>query len=135
MHRAKTIQFFLFLLIGLISFSQELPPIQVFTPQMYEADNQNWAIAQSLDKHLYIGNNRGLLEYNGATWQFYPSPNETIIRSVAIHDNKIYTGCYMEFGYWLRNDMGVLEYTSLSKSLNIKMIEDEHFWKIIPLNG
>lgn len=115
--------------------AQELPPIQGFTPQMYGADSQNWAIAQSADKYIYIANNKGLLEYNGASWQLYPSPNETILRSVATADDKIYTGCYMEFGYWQKNNFGVLEYTSLSESLESEMIVDEQIWKIIPLDG
>ncbi len=116
-------------------FAQELPPIQGFTPQMYGADSQNWAIAQSSDKYIYFANNKGLLEYNGARWQLYPSPNETILRSVATADNKIYTGCYMEFGYWLKNNFGGLEYTSLSKELESEMIVDEQIWKIIPQDG
>ncbi len=124
-----------FVVATFLSYAQELPPIQVFTPQAYGAENQNWAIAQGPNKYIYVANNRGLLEYNGANWQLYPSPNETIIRSVTVGKDKIYTGSYMEFGYWQRNDYGLLEYTSLSDTLSVQMIEDEQIWKIISLNN
>ena len=115
--------------------AQDLPPIQIYIPQDYGAQRQNWAITQSSDKHIFVANNKGLLEYNGAKWQLYPSPNQTILRAVAVKNEKVYTGCYMEFGYWQRNLLGLLEYTSLIPLVKEKMIEDEHIWKIIPLDN
>lgn len=79
---------------------------------------------------MYFANNEGLLEYNGMTWTLYPSPNETIIRSVKVIGKKIYTGCYMEFGYWERNAEGTLKYFSLSKAIRSKIVDDEQFWNI-----
>ncbi|MFX0556518.1 triple tyrosine motif-containing protein [Maribacter sp. CXY002] len=78
-----------------------------------------------------MANSKGLLEYNGAYWNQYISPNESIMRSVLVVDDLIYTGCYMEFGFWKRNDKQLLEYTSISKDLNIDLLEDEEFWHII----
>ena len=58
---------FLFILVLSISgFCQELPPIQIFNPEDYQGDNQNWMISQSSDKYIYVANNKGLLEFNGA---------------------------------------------------------------------
>lgn len=112
-------------------FAQELPPIQNFTPVDYGGENQNWAVSQSASsKLIYIANNKGLLEYNGARWRLYPSPNESIMRSVEIMDDRIYTGCYMEFGYWQKDSLNQLRYTSLSKKLKLPLIEDEEFWNI-----
>ena len=109
-------------------FSQELPPIQNFTPQEYGADNQNWAVSDSDSGSIFFGNNWGLLEFNGADWSLYPSPNN-IIRAVKSIDDKVYIGCFMEFGYWERNN-NKLEYVSISKKHNIKLVEDEHIWQI-----
>ena len=116
------------------NFAQELPPVEIYLPKQYGAENQNWSISQSKEKYIYIANNKGLLEFNGAKWQLYPSPNQTIMRSVNVVNNRIYTGCYMEFGYWQRNDIGILDYKSLSQSLNIPLIEDEQFWSIIDID-
>lgn len=111
--------------------AQELPPIAYYDSKEYGAENQNWSISQSEERYIYVANNKGLLEFNGATWQLYPSPNESIFRSVNVVGNRIYTGCYMDFGYWQRNELGVLIYTSLSQKLDAPLIEDEQFWNII----
>ena len=121
----------LFLIQTSIGYSQELPPIVKYNPSIYGAGNQNWMISQDQNNYIYFANNDGLLEYNGSNWTLYPSPNETIIRSVNVIDNKIYTGCYMEFGYWTRQTNGQLKYTSLSKSIKNKIQDDEQFWNII----
>lgn len=111
--------------------AQELPSIEIFTPEIYGGENQNWMISQASNKFIYIANNEGLLEYNGATWKIYASPNNTIIRAVKVVNNKIYTGSYMEFGYWEKDSFGMLNYNSLVPKLNEKMIEDENIWNII----
>lgn len=87
-------------------------------------------MSQDKDHFMYFANNGGLLEYNGTAWTLYPSPNETIIRSVKVIDERIYTGCYMEFGYWTRNEDGSLSYTSLSEGIRDKILDDEQFWNI-----
>lgn len=124
----------LFFLIVSYVEAQEIPPIEIFSNSAYHAENQNWAISQNSKKFIYVANNNGLLEYDGARWQLYPSPNKTIIRSVKVIDDFIYTGCYMEFGYWKHNQFGQLEYTSLSNLIKDDLIEDEQFWNIINLN-
>ena len=63
-------------------YAQELPPIEIFTTEDYGGGNQNWSVSQAVSKNIYVANNKGLLEYNGANWQLYPTPNETIMRSV-----------------------------------------------------
>ena len=129
----------LLLVIFFLSFlnlnGQELPPITTYTPKDYGAENQNWDISQSKEKYIYIANNKGLLEFNGANWQLYPTPNETIMRSVKVIDGKIFTGFYMDFGYWSKNNLGRLEYTSITKTKKIPVLEDEQFWNIIELDG
>src|SRR6187431_1303138 len=110
------IKFTLFFFILFTSvFSQDLPPIVNYTPNIYGGGNQNWMISQDKNQFVFFANNDGLLEFNGSSWKLYPSPNETIIRSVKVIGDRIYTGCYMEFGYWKRKADGLLQYHSLSK--------------------
>ncbi|MEN9337504.1 MAG: hypothetical protein RLZZ500_2491 [Bacteroidota bacterium] len=120
--------FFLAVLQGL---AQELPPIIKFTNATYNAGNQNWMIAQDANHYIYFANNEGLLEYNGSTWRLNKSPNESIMRSVKVIGKRIYTGCYMDFGYWIRNTSGNLIYTSLTSKIKSKILDDEQFWNII----
>ena len=117
--------------INIPGFSQELPPIVKYSPTNYNAGNQNWMMSQDANHFLFFANNEGLLEFNGSNWTLYPTPNETIMRSVKVIDNKVYTGCYMEFGYWKRQANGRLLYTSLSQKIKTKILDDEQFWNII----
>jgi len=121
----------LLLFCNFFAYAQEVPPIQNYAPVDYGAGTQNWAISQSGEKFIYVANNAGLLEFNGAQWKLYPSPNGTYIRSVNVVDDLIYTGCYMEFGYWKRNEYGILDYYSLINQLEEDLVEDEQFWNIL----
>ncbi|TCK67513.1 regulatory LuxR family protein [Winogradskyella wandonensis] len=127
--------FALAILISFYSASQELPPIERFAPQDYKGDDQNWSISQDDNQNIYVANNRGLLEYNGARWNLYTIPNQSIVRSVAVVESRIYTGSYMDFGYWERDKYGTLNYNSITKELKQELIEDEEFWNIIAYNS
>ncbi len=110
--------------------AQGLPPVVNYTSNIYNADNQNWMLTQAPDKTIYVANNKGLLAFNGAQWDMYPSPNGTIVRGVKAVDDKLYTGAYMDFGVWEKDVTGVLQYTSIVKKQQLVMIEDEHIWNI-----
>lgn len=125
------LRLFLFIIFPFGLFSQELPPIQTFSPSDYSGENQNWGIAQSSDKFIYIANNHSLLEFDGGRWNKYSSPNGSVIRTVKAVGNKVYMGCYMEFGYWMKNSQGQLTYTSLKDQLSEPLVEDEEFWNIV----
>lgn len=127
----KTKLYILFILLSTSLFSQVLPPIVKYAPTTYGAGNQNWMISQDQQHYVYFANNDGLLEFNGSTWELYASPNETIVRSVKVIDNKVYTGSYMEFGFWKRQTNGKLKYTSLSNTIKNKILDDEQFWNIL----
>jgi len=123
--------FFLIFFVTLKINSQELPLVHNFSTKDYIAEAQNWSISQSSNGNLYVANNLGLLEFNGAKWKLYNTPNSTIMRSVKVVEDKVFTGFYMNFGYWLKNEYGKLEYTSLVEKHNIPVLEDEQFWNII----
>ncbi|MCH7402238.1 triple tyrosine motif-containing protein [Belliella kenyensis] len=123
--------FLLIFYLSLVSYetkSQESFPIINFSPRNYDAGNQNWEITETDNKRLFFANNEGLLEYNGANWKLYPSPNQSVIRTVASFSDYIFVGSYMEFGYYQRNAKGQLQYISLSKEA--EMLEDENIWHI-----
>lgn len=127
MHRLSII---LLLFLSALLPAQELPPVVSYEADAYGAGTQNWMITQDDDLFIYAANNQGLLEFNGQQWTLHPSPNETIIRSVQAHDGRIYTGSYMDFGFWERTPEGSLQYASLADSLTGKVLPDEQFWNI-----
>ncbi|WP_243456831.1 triple tyrosine motif-containing protein [Polaribacter batillariae] len=125
----------LFLFVSSLHYAQEFPPINIFYTDDYQAENQNWAISQCEEGFIYVANNKGLLEYNGATWRLFETPNETIMRSVKSHDNKIFTGFYMDFGFWIKDEFGELNFTSIAKQQKVQMLEDEQIWNIVEIDG
>ncbi|MCV9929173.1 histidine kinase [Flavobacterium sp. LS1R49] len=129
----KTI--FLFF-IALHVHSQELLPfVENYNKSNYEGDNQIWSIAQGNDNAMYFANNHYLVRYDGVVWEKYTLPNKTIIRSIMVDGDKIYSGSYKEFGYWYRED-GKMKYISISKNRRVfDENENEEVWKIFKFNG
>ena len=117
-----------FLLTGNL-LGQELPPVVNYGPNDYSAGNQNWMISEA-EGNLYFANSTGLLNYNGEEWNLYPVPNQSIVRAVQAVNDKIYTGAYMEAGYWERNELGELKYTSLIPKFPGGVQDGEEFWQI-----
>jgi len=112
----------------------KLPPVNNFNVKDYKGGNQNWGI-ESKDGHLYVANNEGLLEFDGLHWYLYKLPNKTIIRSVKVVGDKIYTGSYEEFGFWQREKNGQLQYTSLSHDLEGSDIDSQSIWGIYEMEN
>ena len=114
---------------------QLMPPIQNYRIYDYQAAAKNWGLTVGNDGELFVANNQGLLHFNGEEWTLHKLPNETTIRSVAHIHEKIFTGSYEEFGYWQKNALGLLEYTSLTHLIKDHEFTSEEFWQIIPHNG
>lgn len=127
----KNVLNLIFLFFSACILAQELPPVNTFSPEDYQADNQNWSITQTEDRQIFVANNKGLLNYNGESWTLYPSPNESIIRSVHAYKNILYSGCFRDFGSWKKNAKGIYEYTSFVNQFDLDIEEDEQFWKIL----
>jgi DNA-binding CsgD family transcriptional regulator len=127
-------------------FGQETPPITTFSSSQYQAHNQNWEISQAKDLLIYTANSDGLLQFDGSMWKLYPLPNGQIVRTVLANagskqkllkqpdhfsEDRIYVGGFGEFGYWLKNKNGLLEYHSLSKNLKLPSLDTEEIWHIL----
>lgn len=126
----KCLSFLLFI-FSLNCYSQFSPSIHNYSLAEYKASNQNWDISRAEDGKVYAANNSGLLEYDGLVWELHQLPNKTTVRSVLPVDNVIYTGSYEEFGYWKRDDYGILKYFSLSDSVLDKISPNEEIWEIV----
>jgi DNA-binding CsgD family transcriptional regulator len=118
------------------AFAQtEQKPLVNYSAIDYKGENQNWGISQNNQREIFVANNAGLLVFNSQSWLKYDSPNGSILRSVKVVNDKVYTGCYMEFGFWKKNEFGKLDYTSLSQKIFSQILEDEQFWEILWLNN
>jgi len=118
--------------------SQAIPSFSVtnFSKQSYRAENQNWSITEDSKGYIYAANNIGLLEFDGIEWGFYPSPNGTVIRSVAVDaQNRVFTSGYRELGYWERDSLGNLNYNSLTTKAAPFFYPNEEFWTTLVFDG
>jgi AraC family chitin signaling transcriptional activator len=129
--KVRIINTLLFCLLACQLYSQELLPfVENYNKSNYQGDNQIWNVAQGNDDAMYFANNHYLLRYNGVKWEKYMLPNKTIIRSIMVEGEKIYSGSYKEFGYWSRKN-GKMKYVSISKGNKVfEDNENEEIWKI-----
>jgi len=127
---------FLFVTAELLAQAAGKPYVINFSKSTYGGENQNWSVDIDREGMVYVGNNAGMLEFDGANWYLHRIRENMVVRSVAVgEDNRIYTGSYEEFGYWTRNQKGLLSYRSLSDSLDPALLYNDEIWRIIPLNG
>jgi len=134
--KANTLKiFFFFLLFTQLYGQQLLPFVENYNKANYQGDNQTWNVAQGSDNAMYFANNHYLLRYDGVKWEKNMLPNKTIIRSIYVIGDKIYSGSYKEFGYWVRKN-GKMSYVSISKGKSVfDDIENEEIWKIFKFNN
>ncbi len=128
------------ILIGLLFISagtaQETPLIKNHSPELMQADNQNWSVAQAPSRHIYIGNKAGMVQYDGARWKLLQLPNRQIVRSVAVDaEGRIFCGGFGEFGCWYPAGHGAGHYISLSNSLQMDKVGREEIWHILVTEG
>ncbi|MDR7212610.1 histidine kinase [Flavobacterium piscis] len=127
--------YFFFLIASQIQAQELLPFVENYSKSNYQGDNQIWNVVQGNDNAMYFANNHYLLRYDGVIWEKYTLPNKTIIRSIMIEGDKIYSGSYKEFGYWYRKE-GKMHYVSITKNLRLFDEKDnEEIWKIFKFNG
>lgn len=96
-----------------------------YSPKSYKAAPQNWAIQQDKRGVLYIGNNEGILEYDGVSWRLIEVSNETNVRSLAMDaQGRIFVGAYGEMGFLEPDSSGNMRYHSLTSFVSKK---DQNF--------
>ncbi len=106
------------------------PLIRHYSPADYNADAQNWAIAQDKRGLLYFANSNGILQFDGATWRLIRFPNRGTGRSLAIDgDGRIYVGGTSEFGYLAPDATGELQYVSLVDKLPPDSRQFQDVWR------
>lgn len=108
-----------------------LPFVKSYGTEAYHAGLQNYTIKQDRRGFLYVANNYGLLEYDGADWRTYGVKSGTKVRSVAIDARgRVYVGCQGDFGYFFPNKEGELIYTSLADSLQAPFRNFDETWSV-----
>jgi len=107
-----------------------------YSKQDYGAGSQNWSIDRDDKGFICVANNDGMLIFDGAHWKLYHIPDQTIIRSISVsQDKRIYTGSYEDFGYWEEDSSHELNYHSLKPLYKNFSFHNDEIWKIVQCNG
>lgn len=80
-------------------------------------DNQNWAIIQDSSNVMLFANRRGILTFDGEEWDVINTPGFPFALQKDPFTQRIYVGCYEDFGYLEKDNRGNYSYKSLSHGL------------------
>lgn len=90
------------------------PFITNFTTSDYDAESQNWAVVEDDRGVIYIGNNSGVLEYDGVEWRLMQLPNRSTVRSLdKDSDGRIWVGGAGDIGYLAPDSLGRATFVSV----------------------
>lgn len=93
---------------------------------------QVWGIEQGPGNFMFFAVNEGLCVYDGMRWRVYKTPTESVLRALHhdIHTGRLYSAGVNEYGYWVLNSYGEMEYTRLyhNEEFRHKSID---FWRIV----
>lgn len=117
------------------SIAQSYYKVNHFSPEMYQAGNQNWDMSLDEEGTVFLANNKGLLVLDGTETKLFETPSKTIVRSVFSHDKRVFTGSFEEFGFWEKDETGVFSYSSLSENIDKETLKNQEFWKITHHEG
>ncbi|MBI5370669.1 MAG: transcriptional regulator [Sphingobacteriales bacterium] len=127
-----------FLLTGAYTAAQNtigLPRILNYKKNEFHAGSQTWDIRQDKYGRMYFANNEGLVTFDGSYWKTYPQPNKTILRSIAIENDRVYAGGQDEIGYYKPDNQGVLRYFSIKQLIPEPYTKFADIWDIEVYKG
>ena len=99
-----------------------------YSRHTYKAASQNWMTTQCANGWMYFANNKGLLEFDGSNWAVYPIHNAKMRAVKFGNDGRIYVGGLQQFGYFVPNGLGQLDYICLSDSIERRYVGN--IWNI-----
>lgn len=102
-----------------------------YDPFMIEISPQVWDVKQDNRGVMYFGCTKTLLSYDGKNWEKIKSPDNKAVLAIAIDSSqKVYIGSEGEFGFYEPNEIGKLEYKSLSQELDSADNKFADVWKV-----
>ena len=91
-----------------------VPLVRNFSQEEYGASAQNWGITQTPNGFIYVGNNGGVLEFDGVNWRRYRTSNTSTVKSLAANKKgEVFVGAKGELGMLKPDSTNTLQYVSL----------------------
>jgi serine phosphatase RsbU (regulator of sigma subunit) len=105
-------------------------PVYNFSSKTYNAQEQNWAIAEDNRGLMYFANSAGVLEYDGISWRLIKLSDKRA-RSLATGKlGRVYVGSENEMGYLAPNSIGEMSYVSLMPFIPEKFADFQVVWNV-----
>jgi len=99
-----------YILFGQSNKEEGRPFITNYSPNLHDANPQNWDIQQDDRGVMYFGNSDGILEYDGYNWRLIKTPKNNVVRSLAKDKNgTIWVGGSGEIGFLSPDSTGKME--------------------------
>ncbi|MCB0429818.1 MAG: SpoIIE family protein phosphatase [Flavobacteriales bacterium] len=99
---------------------------------IYDAQEQNFGIAQDKRGLMYFANNEGVLEYDGARWNKIVVGSDLQVFSVGRgKDGQIYVGSKSELGFLKPDADGQLRYESLLRYVPEEERDFNEVWRVL----
>ncbi|WP_291726350.1 SpoIIE family protein phosphatase [Bernardetia sp.] len=90
------------------------PLVRNFGQEEHGGASQNWAITQTPNNIIYVGNNGGVLEFDGVSWNRYRTANQSTVKSLATDSyGRVFVGAKGELGVLKPDSTNTLHYVSL----------------------
>jgi DNA-binding CsgD family transcriptional regulator len=108
-----------------------IPLIQYFSPEDYNAGILNYKITQDQRGFILVGNNKGVLEYDGTNWRTYEIKGSSRIRSIFIDaTGKPFFGAQNELGFLWPDSKGHFTFHSLKNLIPENYRDFDDIWNI-----
>jgi serine phosphatase RsbU (regulator of sigma subunit) len=110
----KVLLFAAFCFLDLSLTAQNGAPLLSHYKESRDIENQNWAICQDENNVMLFANRRGILTFDGQSWNFIRIP--TITYSIRYNplEKKVYVGGENNYGYITKDERGIYKYLSIS---------------------
>jgi AraC family transcriptional regulator, chitin signaling transcriptional activator len=132
----KTAAYLLLFLLGtFVTLAQIIPEkgvpfLENFTPTQYQNKGKIWDIKTAPNGMVYMAADKGLLEYDGKTWNSFKGSNGFTRSVLVVNDSLIYTGSDLDFGVWNKNKYQGFDYNSLYPFQEVAQEVSEEFWDV-----
>lgn len=118
-----------------MTFAQPIPEkgvpfLENFTPIQYQNSGKIWDIKTAPNGMVYMAADKGLLEYDGKTWNIFKGSKGFTRSLLVLSDSLVYTGSDHDFGVWRKNAFQGFEYTSLYPFQEMAQDVSEEFWDV-----
>ncbi|MFD2513602.1 triple tyrosine motif-containing protein [Pontibacter locisalis] len=134
--------FSLLVLLPLVSLQAQSrywgnPFVKNFSTEDFNGGIQSWGIAQDSREVIYVANNFGLLEFDGAEWSRFTVNSGTKVRALYTSRSlgRVYVGSQADFGYFEPDRLGNLQYHSLKDLIPEQHRNFDEVWRIYEIDG